>query len=123
MKAVIVRTFADYDIAEVVEIGALTPGPGEVGVDLEASETNFPDILHIEGRYQKLPPFPLTPGLAGAGRVSELAQGVDSVRVSQKVLVLPECGTFAEKVVATASCSFPVPDAMSSETAASFGFI
>jgi NADPH:quinone reductase len=94
-----------------------------VVVDLEASETNFPDILYIEGRYQKLPPFPFTPGLAGVGRVSELAQGVDSVRVGQKVLVLPECGTFAEKVVAPASYCFPVPDAMSSETAASFGLV
>tara|TARA_R110002124_G_scaffold15491_5_gene67310 strand:+ start:233 stop:1234 length:1002 start_codon:yes stop_codon:yes gene_type:complete len=123
MKAVVVRTFTDYDKAEVAEIDAPIPGAGEVVVDLEASETNYPDILYIEGKYQKLPPFPFSPGLAGAGRVSALGEGVDSLSLGQKVLVLPQFGTFAEKVSAPASFCFPVPDAMSSETAASFGLV
>ena len=123
MKAVVVRAFTDYDKVEVAEIDAPIPGAGEVVVDLEASETNYPDILYIEGKYQKLPPFPFSPGLAGAGRVSALGEGVDSLSLGQKVLVLPQFGTFAEKVSAPASFCFPVPDAMSSETAASFGLV
>ena len=123
MKAVVVRAFTDYDKAEVAEIDVATPGAGEVVVDLEASETNYPDILYIEGKYQKLPPFPFSPGLAGASRVSALGEGVDSLSLGQKVLVLPQFGTFAEKVVAPAAFCFPVPDAMSSETAASFGLV
>jgi NADPH2:quinone reductase len=123
MKAVVVRAFTDYDKAEVAEIDVATPGAGEVVVDLEASETNYPDILYIEGKYQKLPPFPFSPGLAGAGRVSALGEDVDSLCLGQKVLVLPQFGTFAEKVVAPAAFCFPVPEAMSSVTAASFGLV
>lgn len=58
MKAVIVRDFTNFDQAEVGEVPDPTPGASEVVVDLEASETNFPDILYIEGKYQKKPPFP-----------------------------------------------------------------
>ena len=123
MKAIVVREFTDYHGAELAEMADPTLGQGEVVVDLEASETNFPDILYIEGKYQKLPPFPFSPGLAGAGRVSALGDGVDILSVGQKVLVLPQYGTFAEKVVAPASFCFPVPDAMSCETAASFGLV
>lgn len=123
MKAVIVREFTDFDKAEFGEFPDPEPDKGEVVVDLEATETNFPDILYIEGNYQRSPAFPFSPGLAGAGQVSALGPGVDGSLMGRKVLVLPENGTYAEKIAVPADYCFPVPDEMSSEVAASFGVV
>lgn len=123
MKAVIVKAYADFDKAEVGDLPDPTPGPGEVVVDIEASDTNFPDILYIEGKYQRKPEFPFSPGLAGAGRISAVGESVDQKRIGQKVLALPMQGTYAEKLVVPANWCLPVPEDMPCETAAAFGLV
>lgn len=123
MKAVIVRAFTDFDKAEVGELSDPLPSAGEVVVDIAASEANFPDILYIEGKYQKKPPFPFSPGLAGAGRISALGEGADPALMGQRVMVMPYYGTHAEKVVAPAGYCFPMPDEMPYEVAAAFGLV
>lgn len=123
MKAVVVTEFTTFDKAVIGVILDPVAGPGEVVVSLDAIETNFPDILYIEGKYQKTPPFPFSPGLSGAGRVSMLGEGVDAELMNQKVLVLPSYGAYAEKVLAPASFCFPIPDHMPATTAAAFGLV
>lgn len=123
MKALIVHEFTAFDRAVIGDLPDPTPGAGEVVVDIEASEANFPDILYIEGKYQKKPPFPFSPGLAGAGRVSVLGEGIDPALMGQKVLVLPEYGTHAQKVIAPAGYCFPMPEEMPATTAAAFGLV
>ena len=61
MKAVIVREFTPFDKAEYGTLPDPEPDEGAVTVDLATAEANFPDILYIEGKYQKSPPFPSRP--------------------------------------------------------------
>lgn len=123
MKAVIVRAFGSCDQAEFGEIDDPVPGPGEVVVDIEAAEVNFPDILYIEGKYQNKPALPFSPGLGGAGRISAVGEGVTTLATGRRVLVLPHHGAFAEKVRAPADFCFPVPDAMPSDVVAALGLV
>lgn len=123
MKAVVIHEFSAYDQAGLGALDDPVPGPGEVVVDLEASDVNFPDILYIEGTYQAIPSRPFSPGLAGAGRVSARGASVEGLALGEKVLVLPKCGTYAEKVLAQASHCFPVPEDMPSCVAAAFGLV
>jgi|TARA_B100000446_G_scaffold180108_1_gene195836 NADPH:quinone reductase len=123
VKALIVNAFTDFDQAVVGNLPDPTPGPGEVVVDIRASETNFPDILYIEGKYQKKPPFPFSLGLAGAGLIAEVAEGVDPSLIGARVLTLPAYGTHAERVLAPADWCFPIPDDMDFATAAAFGLV
>lgn len=123
MKALVVNAFGPFDLAEVGILPDPVPAAGEVVVDLAASETNYPDILYIEGAYQKKPPFPFSPGLAGAGRISAIGEGVDPTKIGQRVLVLPSYGSHAEKVVAPQDWCFPMPDQMPYVTAAAFGLV
>lgn len=123
MKAVVVREFANFDKAEVGEIPDPQPGEGDVVVDLEASEANYPDILLMEGAYQKKPPLPFTPGLAGAGRISQAGSLDLAGLIHQRVLVFPEYGSHAEKVVAPAAWCFPIPDDLPSDEAAALGLV
>ncbi|APZ55307.1 NADPH:quinone oxidoreductase family protein [Salipiger abyssi] len=123
MKAVIVREFTPFDQAQYGDLPDPEPGEGEVVVDIEAAEANFPDILYIEGKYQKKPPFPFSPGLAGAGIVSKLGAGVTGLSVGQRVMVLPSYGTYAEKLALPAGYCFPMPDDLPFDVAASFGLV
>lgn len=123
MKAVIVRAFTPFAQAEYGDLPDPVPEAGEVVVDVHAADVNFPDILYIEGRYQKKPLFPFSPGLSGAGRVSAVGDGVTDLPVGTRVLVLPHYGTYAEKVRVPASFCFPIPDAMPFADAAAFGLV
>lgn len=123
MKAVIVRAFTPFDQAEYGELPDPVPGPGEVVVDIAAAEANFPDILYIEGRYQAKPPFPFSPGLAGAGTVSAVGPVVDTLAVGDRVMVLPHHGTYAEKIALPSGFCFPMPDDMPFDAAAACGLV
>jgi NADPH2:quinone reductase len=123
MKAAVVRAYGPYVGIEVGDFPDPIPGPGEVVIDVEASEANFPDILHIEGRYQVKVPLPFVPGLGGVGRISAVGEGVKDFALGQKVLALPEHGTHAEKVKIRTEWCFPVPEDVPSDIAASLGLV
>lgn len=97
------------------------PGPGEVLVRVEASETNFPDILVMEGRYQFKPPLPFSPGKTAAGRVVALGEGARAFALGDRVAVQVEYGAYAELIRAPLSACFPIPDKVSTLHAAALG--
>jgi len=87
-----------------------TPGPGQVQITLGGSGLNFADILVVSGLYQIKPDLPFIPGFEGAGTVTEVGPGVDSVSVGDRVVLFAGIGCFAEKVVADATVTAPAPD-------------
>lgn len=123
MKAVIVQEFTPFDQALYGELPDPEPSAGEVVVDLYTADVNFPDILYIEGKYQKKPPFPFSPGLAGAGVVSKLGAEVSGLRVGQRVMVLPLYGTYAGKIAVPEGYCFAMPDDLPFDAAAAFGLV
>ena len=123
MKAVLVKQFGPFDQVQIGEAADPQPGVGEVVVDLEASDVNFPDILYCEGKYQVKPPLPFSPGLAGAGRVALLGESGSGLSPGQRVMVLPAYGTYAEKVRVRADLCFPMPERMPFEVGAAFGLV
>ena len=68
------------------------PGPGEVVIAVGAASVNFPDLLVVDGSYQNLPERPFTPGKEAAGRVVAVGDGVERIKVGQRVLTLVEHG-------------------------------
>ena len=121
MKGVVVNQYCDFDKAEVGLIKDPKAGSGEVVVALETAEVNFPDKLYIEGQYQKQLDFPFSPGLAGTGTVCAVGAGVDESMLGQRVLALPEYGTYAEKVSLPAEHCFVVPDGIDSVQSSALG--
>jgi len=94
------------------------PGPGEVLIEVAAAALNFPDLLMAEGRYQFRPALPFAPGMECAGRIAALGPGVDGLAVGQRVAAHPWQGCFAERAVAPAALTFPLPDGIDAVTAA-----
>jgi NADPH2:quinone reductase len=89
--------------------------PGDVRLRVHAASLNFPDVLMCRGEYQVKPPVPFTPGAEVAGVIEELGDGVEGLRVGDRVLAIPNFGGggFAESTTASAAGVFPIPESMS----------
>lgn len=121
MRAMRVHELAD-DISTIrlEEIELPPPGEGEVRLRLKACSINFPDILMIQGKYQFKPDLPFSPGMEGAGIVTELGSGVDNLKVGDEVVAGLRIGGFAEEVNASASACRPIPSGMDFVKAAAY---
>jgi len=120
MRAWTVNEFGDYQTA--LNWGE-APDPVADGdnaiIEVKATGVNFADILNIAGQYQIKAPFPFSPGMEAAGIVLEA--GPDSPhRVGDRVVSVNVVGGAAEKALATAFGSYPIPDEMSFVNAAAF---
>jgi len=96
------------------------PGPDEVRVRITACGLNFADLLMIEGRYQSMPGWPLTPGLEVAGVVEETGPGVLRPSVGTPVAVFTGHGGLAEVGVFPADRCVPLPRGIDPIIAAGF---
>jgi NADPH:quinone reductase-like Zn-dependent oxidoreductase len=106
------------------------PGPGEVLVDIKAISLNYRDLLVIKGLYNPKLKLPAVPLSDGAGVISAVGEGVERVRVGDRVtshfvsgwidglfhgqyvgttLGLPKAGLAAEQVVLPAEAVVPIP--------------
>lgn len=115
MRAVVVDRLMTPEELRVREIEPPVPGPGEVRIEVRAAGCNFSDLLMLKGEYQVKPPLPFVPGGEVAGVISETGASVSGLRVGDRVLSRCALGGFAEQVVAPASGTYRMPDALSFE--------
>ncbi len=120
MKAVLCKAFGPPESLVIEDIEPLKPGKGQVVISVKACGVNFPDTLIIQGRYQSKPPFPFIPGSEVAGIVKEVGEGVDHVKVGDRVIAFTGLGGFAEEIVADALRLISMPRSMDFTTASAF---
>lgn len=123
MKAVLCRAFGLPDTLTVENMLSPHVNPGEVKIAVKACGVNFPDVLMVQGLYQRKPPFPFSPGLEVAGDVLEIGPGVTHVKPGDKVIGIVNDGGFAEHVVAPAAMVLPMPANMPYEHGAAFPIV
>jgi NADPH:quinone reductase len=110
MRAVVVTRFGGPEVLEVQEEPEPAVGRDDLLVETEAVGVNYRDIYEREGRYGG--EAPLINGAEGAGTV------VDGPGEGERVAWLAAPGSYAERVRVPAERAVPVPDEISSETAA-----
>jgi alcohol dehydrogenase, propanol-preferring len=138
MKAVCLYEGAESPEVRVEDVPEPQAGPGEIRVAVKAAGVCGTDLHASHGRLP-VPDLPVIMGHEGAGVVETLGDGVSGFSVGDRVLLLPSetCGTcsacerghlglcpgaqifgmarpgtFAEKIVAPASCVLPLPEAI-----------
>lgn len=94
------------------------PGPGEVLVAVRAAGVSFVDGLLVRGGYQVKPELPFTPGMAVAGDVTAVGEGVTAPAVGDAVLGLCGRGGYASHVTLAAGAAIPMPSGLSYGAAA-----
>jgi len=120
MKAILSKAPGGPETLVIEDMPDPAPGKGQVLVDVKACGVNFPDVLIIADMYQFKPERPFAPGGEIAGIVSALGEGVEGVKVGQRVIASTGWGGFAEKVVADAARVIPIPDQMPMPEASAF---
>ncbi|MFD0857776.1 NADPH:quinone oxidoreductase family protein [Roseovarius aquimarinus] len=114
------RVTSHQEQPSIVEGMRMHPGPGQIGVRIQACGLNFADLLMMSGRYQDTPTLPFTLGLELAGTVEALGAGTEGPEVGTRVAVYAGQGGLAEYGVFDAARALPLPDTMSFEAAAAF---
>ena len=117
-KGLILDNYGDWRRTRLGDVSVNSPGPNEVLIETKATSINFPDILMMEGKYQKRPPVPFTPGRDAAGIVRAVGEGVTDFKVGDRVAVQPGHGAFAQRTISEACYCTRMPDEMSFEDAA-----
>jgi len=93
---------------------------GCIRIRVGAAAVNRADLLQRQGLYPPPPGASQILGLECAGEVVEVAQGVNSFVVGDRVMALLAGGGYAEEVVVDAGSAMRVPARLSIEEAAAF---
>jgi len=108
MHAIVFEQNGGPEVLEYKEVPDLTPGDGQMLVDVETVGINYRDVYERNGGgYGSEPPAVI--GVEGAGTVAESGERVAWVGVP---------GSYAERVAANREQLVPVPDGIPSEVAA-----
>ncbi len=112
MRKVVLNEFGGPENLTVETAEDLTPGAGEVLIDVEAAGVNFLDVTQRSGASAvHLVQLPLVPGLEGVGRIRALGAGVAAdIKVGARVAWMDGRGSYASQVVIPAQRIVPVPD-------------
>lgn len=98
------------------------PAAGQVRIAVHAASLNFPDLLTVQAKYQVKPPLPFVPGSEFSGVVEAVGEGVQHLKVGDRVASLGVTGGFATHACVGAAQVMPVPPGFDLGDAAAFAF-
>lgn len=116
MKAIRVKALGGPEALVLDQVPDPRPASGEAVIRIEAAGINFIEVYQRTGLYQV--PLPYTPGTEGAGTVVAVGEGVESVRVGDRVVSQGIRGSYAELAVAPAERLVRIPDGIETRVAA-----
>ncbi len=116
MKKILVHENGGPEVIQLADVPIPSPEPGEVLVRNHAIGVNFIDTYHRSGLYKL--PLPTGLGKEGAGVVTEIGEGVDSVSVGDRVAYIGPPGAYAEYHKIKADRIVSLSDGVSFEQAA-----
>lgn len=112
MRAVQCSSHGPYREMHIVDLPAPAMIEGGVRIAVEAAGIGFANILQVAGTHQNSPPAPFIPGTEIAGRVLEVAGGVEHCGVGDRVAAAIGKGGYADEAVADARNTFVMPDGL-----------
>ena len=123
MRALVIHQHGPIENLKLESFPEPRPATNEVLIDVHATSVNFPDILVVDGTYQKLPPTPFVPGKDLAGVVTAVGPNVTQFRTGDRVMAQVEYGAYAEQAVAPVGNCYRMPGSMSFVDGAAMGLV
>ena len=120
MRALICQAYGAIEDLKIQDIPTPQPKAGEVLVRVGAAGVSFAAMLGVQGKHQNKPPLPYVPGNELAGHIVALGDGVDNVKVGQRITTGVSQGAYAEYAVAVAANAVPIPETMPYAEATNF---
>jgi NADPH2:quinone reductase len=118
MQALLCESLGGLDALRVTEVADPTVRMREVLVRVHACGLNFPDVLMVQGKYQRKPALPFSPGSEFSGIVESIGADVSEFAAGDRVCGTVECGGLAEKLAASTDVLHKVPDGVDMDEAA-----
>jgi len=120
MLAVRCHDWMPYDQLPLEEVPVPALGEGQVRIAVHCAGMSFATSLVTQGRYQRKPPRPFSPGTEIAGIVTEIAPGTRGFTVGDRVCAGIDWGGHAEEVVTDPATVYRIPDALPFDLAPQF---
>lgn len=120
MKAVLCVEHGPPEKLVVREVDTPEPGRGQVRIKVHAAGVNFPDTLIIQNLYQFKPALPFSPGGEAAGVIDAVGEGIEDLKVGDRVVAMTGNGCYAEAVVASRAQVVPIAGDMPFDIASGF---
>jgi putative PIG3 family NAD(P)H quinone oxidoreductase len=119
MRAIVITKPGGPEVLALVERPQPEPARGEVRVRVRATAVNRADLLQRMGHYPAPADAPPdVPGLEIAGEVDKLGEGVERLKIGERVFGLVGGGGYAEYVVTHERALATIPDGLGFEDAA-----
>jgi NADPH2:quinone reductase len=115
---VVVRSAGGPESLEWTTLDPASPGRGEVRMVQRAIGVNFIDTYFRSGLYP-WPSTPLIPGAEAAGVVAEMGEGVEGLKVGDRVAYTMPLGAYRTQRIVAAERLVKLPDAIPFDVAAS----
>jgi len=100
------------------EMGALEKN--HVRIKVHAVGLNFADIFALTGLYSATPEGSFIPGLEYCGEIIEIAEGVTSFQIGQKVMGVTRFGGYVSHIDTATEFITPLPESWSYEQGAAY---
>jgi NADPH:quinone reductase-like Zn-dependent oxidoreductase len=120
MRAVVLTGHGGPEVLQVQERPDPPVGPGEVRIAVKAAGINFADTMARVGLYPEAPKPPCVLGYEVAGEIESVGEGVDEVKVGDRVMAGTRFGGQASMVTVPADQVIPLEDSLSFEQGAAF---
>lgn len=117
MRAVRVNRFGEPEVLVIEDVVTPNPAAGQVLVDVRLAGVLYGDVIVRSGRHPL--PLPWTPGVEVGGRVVAAGPDTDESLIGKTVVAttVGQAGGYAERALATAAYTFPVPDELELDVA------
>jgi NADPH:quinone reductase-like Zn-dependent oxidoreductase len=113
MRAALIKAFGEptevLELADVPEPSG--PAVGEVLLGVEYAPVNMNDLYLIRGAFPVRPSLPSIVGNEGVGRVLAVGNGVQHLKVGDRVLIPLYAFSWRERLVVSAKGLFSLPEA------------
>ena len=119
MLAVRCHQWMPYLELPLEDVAIPVPAAGEVRIAVHYAGMSFATSLVTEGRYQRKPPLPFSPGTEIAGVVDAVGDGVTRVKPGDRVCAGIDWGGHAEYAITDASTVYRLPDELPFDAATS----
>lgn len=118
MMAAVCKSLDGPDGVVLEDLTEPNPLKGQVVVRVKAAALNFFDTLMSRGKYQTKPELPFSPAGEIAGVVERLGEGVEGLRIGERVAAYVGYGGARQKIAVEALACVPIPQSLSDEAAA-----
>jgi NADPH2:quinone reductase len=121
-SAIVYTAFGDPGVLRLVDIDTPAPGPGQLGIRVEAAGVNPIDAKLRSGLRPSGPiAEPRRVGADGAGVVTATGDGVEGFRPGDAVVFFGGAGAYASDVILPADRVLPRPPGVDAATGAAIG--